>query len=185
MEASSVVVADADSTSHDPLRHYRAVAAEGEWVVVGNGDHVDGVSSDLVAGLGPFEIMSTVSAEPDAPIFTPRIWIAVQRGRPQSAAILGHARRRADGGTTRCLWSVEDLAGNAGVLLTTYSATIDNVSVTDGPMYVSCNAESGADLLETVWDLLDSKLRVGAILIRPDANESISLAGPVIATAFG
>jgi IMP cyclohydrolase len=185
VEAASLVVADADSSSHDSLRHYRAVVSEGEWIVVGNGSHVDEISTALVSGLGPFEIMSRISAEPDAPIYTPRIWVAVRRGEPTSSAILGHARRLPNGGTTRGIWSIDELGDDVAVLLTTYSGTVKDVSVTDGPMYVSCSAKSATDMLEVVWDSLDPQLRVGAIMVRPDANESMPVIGPLITNSLG
>jgi len=179
-EAGSVFVVDADSSSHDPLRHYRAIAGADDWIVVGNGSHVDKVLTSLVTGRGPFEIMSTMSAEPDPPIYTPRIWVAVQRGQPQSASIFGHVSCRPDGGTTRCIWSVDELADDVAVLMTTYSGTVKDVKVTEGPTYVSFHADSATDLIQLVWNCLDPQLRVGAVLVFPDAVETISIVGPLI-----
>lgn len=180
IEGESLIIADAESSSHDPLRHYRAVVTEAEWVVAGNGDHVDEVSSAIISGAGPLEAMSNVLAEPDPPIYTPRIWVAARRGKPQTPLNLGHVSRRVDGGTTRSLWSVDYLSEDVAVLLTTYSGTTSQVTVTDGPMYVSCAADGPKDLLEIVWNLLDPNLRVGAVLIRPDSNDLTSVIGPII-----
>ena len=177
VEGASVTVTDANDSSHDPLRHYRAVAVQGEWLVVGNGSHVDQIAAGLTTDIGALEIMSGLAPEPDPPIYTPRIWVALCEGDRLTPSILGHTGRRSDGGTVCGLWTEDELVDDTAVLLTTYSGSATDVTVTEGPMHVSVDTASAEELLTDIWGLLDPEIRVGAVLVRPDVNNSISVVG--------
>ena len=165
----SGVPGPAESTQHSARPSALAMTK------MADGDHVDDVFGSLDGGVEPLASMAGVTAEPDPPLYTPRIWVAVQPREPTSPALLGHARRRPDGGTTRCLWAVSDLASGTGVLLTTYSGTAAEVSVTDGPRHVSVGASDPHDVLTALWEMLDPNLRVAAVLLRPDSDDSMPM----------
>lgn len=175
VQASSVLVTNRAGSDADTLRHYRAAALEGDWLVVGNGDHVDTVLASLAAGAGLLESTVTMEAEPDPPLWTPRIWAAVRPGRPEQAFAVGHARRRVDGGTTRAVWSVTGLPEGVGLLLTTYCGSAHDVAIAEAPVEVIHNAHAPGQLLDALWASLDPHLRVGAALVRPDTAETFSL----------
>ncbi|HET9059987.1 MAG TPA: IMP cyclohydrolase [Acidimicrobiales bacterium] len=175
IRGSNVVVADRDGSGHDPLRHYCAAVVEGGWMVVGNGDHVEVMASSLASGIGFVESMATLEAEPDPPIWTPRIWAAVQPGLPEQPITAGVVHRRDDGGTTRAAWSIADLSEDVGLLVTTYAGTPDSVVIADAPVKVAHQAHSPTELLDAIWDALDPGLRVDAAVVRPDADDTFTL----------
>lgn len=160
------VVATRTSGTPDALRHYRAVAHAKGWTVVGNGDHVAPLAEGLAGGGAAFELLAGMDAEPDPPIFTPRIWLAIDR-EGEHTPLFGYARRRADDGTDRTLWSVSDLAPHSGVLLTTYDGQREPVSKSTAPAEVSLRTSSASDCAEALWAGLQPDLRVGAVLVRP------------------
>jgi IMP cyclohydrolase len=139
--------------------------------VVGNGDHVTAVHGDLTRGRDIYDIMATISVEPDPPIYTPRIWIAVRTGDPATPSMLGHVRQRRDGGITRSFASVSDLPDGHGVLLSTYDGTPENVTATNATLDVTTAATDPESLLDEVWRSLDERLRVAAMLLTPDKPE--------------
>ena len=92
--------------------------------------------------------MSCFSAEPDPPIYTPKNLGSPSSEKSTIIRDVGHASRRPDGGTTCGVWSLDEFSDDAAVLLTTYSGTASEVTVTDGPSYVSFSAESPEGMLD-------------------------------------
>ena len=160
------------SDPQDPLRHYLAVARRGEWLVVGNGDHVEPLAEALAEDLAPLSAWEQHSFEPDPPIFTSRIWIARKRGLPVDC-LLGHARRsqRGDGGADRLALLVESVGPGAGVVMTTYDGTPTEVRATVAPEDVDVRARTPEDLVQMVWSGLNPDLRVAVVsLVADDDN---------------
>jgi IMP cyclohydrolase len=160
----------------DPLRHYRAATRRNGWQVIGNGDHVEGVAAELAIGTDPLTIMTGLTVEPDPPISTPRIWLALRCEGVDAAAIFGYLRRRADEGIDRVVWSVSGLASGHAVLLSTYEGTETDVRPVQAPVEVSVAASDGPGLLSELWSGLNPDLRVGAALLTPDDAD----AGPIL-----
>lgn len=160
----SIAVTGVSDAGPDPLRHYRAVRRAGRLVVVGNGDHVDFVLDSLAEGVDPAGIMDEISAEPDPPIWTPRIWLASQPGQP---VLVGSARRRGDAASVRTLWRITGLQDREAVLLTTYVGSRFAVKVSSGLTECTTPSRSSEGLLDEVWEALNPELRVAAASISP------------------
>lgn len=96
----------------DPLRHYIAAASRGRWVAVGNGDHVAAIADRLARGADPLTAWSTHTYEPDHPIYTPRIFLALNTAVVDQGPLLGYARRsaRPDHAPDRVIWSLGQVA---------------------------------------------------------------------------
>jgi IMP cyclohydrolase len=163
-----VRVTDTSGGDRDSLRHYVAAARRGGWTVVGNGDQVEPLAHELAAGTDPATAWAAHTYEPDPPIFTPRIWLALRHS--DSALMLGSAARseRSDGSPDRLLWMPEALPPGTGVLLTTYAATADDVRTSGAPASITTTAAGPADLLNDMWTVLDPTLAVAAFVAPPD-----------------
>lgn len=157
----------------DLLRHYIAAARRGNWLVVGNGDQVVPIADGLACGVAPLTVWEAHTFEPDPPIFTSRIWLA-RRVTTAPDCLIGYARRssRGDGGVDRVSWAVGVIGVAAGVMMTTYDGTADEVRATVAPEDVAVGADTPRDLLREVWTSLDPALRVGAIVIAADDSGS-------------
>ena len=178
---SELTVAPTSASDHDPLRHYAAVRERQDgWLVYGNGEQVAEVAELLDAGRTPAEAMAGLAYEPDPPIFTPRITVAVDlrpEGRADAAAgadagpvaWFGAARRSRGGRTAPDLLTlaVRGLAPGDAVLITTYRS--DGQRVETGEPFVEARtgaADAGA-LLEEVWGALAAEYRVAATVFEP------------------
>jgi IMP cyclohydrolase len=156
---------------HDALRHYIASASRGKWVVVGNGDHVVPVAERLAEDGDVLRAWAQHTYEPDPPIFTPRVWMA---WRPEHPLVFGQARRseRSDGGADRVVWVFDEVPPGAGVLLTTYTGTVDHVSTSREPIDVEIPVTTTAELNEEVWRSLNPEVRVGCFSLDPSRPPS-------------
>lgn len=163
--SGDVRVEDTSGGPHDDLRHYIAAVRRGGWTVVGNGDHVEPLASALKAGTDPASAWAAHTYEPDPPIFTPRIWLAV-RGA-DGALLLGSARRsaRPGGSADRLLLMPEGLQAGEGFLLTTYTGTAEDVVTSGTPVGITTSAEDGNQLLNQVWSALHPDLAVAALVV--------------------
>ncbi len=173
-----LTVAPTTASGHDPLRHYAAVRERRDgWLVYGNGEQVAQVAELLEAGRTPAEAMAGLAYEPDPPIFTPRLTVAVDlrpegRDDPSGAgpvAWFGAARRSRGGRTAPDLLTlaVRGLAPGDAVLITTYRS--DGQRVETGEPFVEARtgaADAGA-LLEEVWGALAAEYRVAATVFEP------------------
>jgi IMP cyclohydrolase len=72
-----VVVPTEHSADSDALRHYACARWANDILVVGNGDHVDVIASGLKQGHSLKQITALIDPEPDPPIWTPRIALAM------------------------------------------------------------------------------------------------------------
>lgn len=176
VEGESVYARSRSVSAHDPLRHYRAVAAGPEWCVVGNGDQVDTVASRLESSLPPAEAVQGIEYEPDPPLRTPRITL-VASSRAGTPVYVSAARASVlDPESTRlsCL-TVNDLPEGVGVLTTTYFTSGAEIDTSRPPIEFATAARSAAELLSGVWDSLPVDLRVAAIAVEPTNRNPLAL----------
>ncbi|MFC7622118.1 IMP cyclohydrolase [Microlunatus sp. GCM10028923] len=178
-----VLVLDGDSlyarprgvTEHDPLRHYRAASAGPDWCVVGNGDQVDTVITNL-ATMGPAQAVQGIEYEPDPPLRTPRITVVAPRTAGGPVLIAGsRASVLTPEQTYVSTVTVNDVAVGSGVLTTTYLSADRQVLAThQAPAEVTVAAADAQELLDLVWSSLADDLRVAAAVIRPTATEPLA-----------
>ncbi|WP_329560810.1 IMP cyclohydrolase [Kitasatospora sp. NBC_01266] len=163
-----LIVAPTTEPAHDPLRHYVAARQRGGWLVFGNGEQVAAVSDRLQEGRTPAEALAGLEYEPDPPIFTPRITVAVDLGSGQDAWF-GAARRSAGGRASADLLTlaVRGLEPGDAVLMTTYRS--DGQQVTTGEPFreARTGAADPGELLEEVWTALAPEFRVAAAVFEP------------------
>jgi len=161
------------ASRHDPLRHYRAVTVGPDWCVVGNGDQVDQVTTNL-SKMGPAEAVQGIKFEPDPPLRTPRITVVTGRA-PGTILMAGSRASVLDPGRTLVSTvSADDLAIGCGLLTTTYLSTNRQVEATSHlPVEVTVDAASAEELLETVWAAISSDLRVAAAVVEPLAPDPL------------
>lgn len=112
--------------------------------------------------------MAGLEYEPDPPIFTPRITVAVDLGSGQDAWF-GAARRSAGGRASADLLTlaVRGLEPGDAVLMTTYRS--DGQQVTTGEPFreARTGAADPGELLEEVWTALAPEFRVAAAVFEP------------------
>lgn len=162
-----IVDSDADSRN-DVLRHYVAAARRGDWFVIGNGDQVEPLAAALAAGQSPAAAGMHHTFEPDPPIFTQRIWLALRLTDADPACLFGFAQRAADdGATNRLTLSVGAIARGRAVLMTTYDGTADSPHTTPFPSHVTVDSASRRELLDVVWAALDPAVRIAAFAVDP------------------
>jgi IMP cyclohydrolase len=166
-DSDGITVVAATGPEDDPLRHYRAVHRSIDLTVVGNVDHVETVYEGLRAGLHPSKILESISAEPDPPIWTPRIWLAHQSSQP---LYMGLARNRSGHDGVRTLWTITDLQPGQAILLTSYSGAPARVTPSRSAIEGITTAGNPEQLLEDIWDALQPDLRVAAVVIDPSAD---------------
>lgn len=158
----------------DALRYYTAAARRGDWLVLGNGDHVVPMAEALAAGVSAAQAWQQHTFEPDLPIYTPRIWLG--RDTASSGCLLGYVRRstRGDGDADRVLWSIGAVPAGSGVLMTTYdtAAATAPVRTAQWPVDVRVTSETADELLAEVWSALDGTMRVAAFCLTPDRQEA-------------
>jgi IMP cyclohydrolase len=165
-----VAVQDRSSgADRDPLRHYIAAASRGPWVVVGNGDHVTQIADALAQGADLLTAWSTHTYEPDHPIYTTRICLALNTAAVNGGPLISYARRSARPGhpPDRVIWSLDQLANGAGSLMTTYDSTAADVHASATPQDIRTTSDSVAGVLDEVWSALDPSLRVAAFAFDP------------------
>jgi hypothetical protein len=161
---------------HDELRHYAAYVRQGSWAVFGNGDQVEPLANDLARGDGIGTASSKFAHEPDSPIFTPRIWVAFDQKSKSNPVYVGSARHSGPADTTEhSLWTVDASLSGAGAVITTYSGTPHNVTVSGLLESVEITAPTAEGLLYSVWNSLNPDLRVAAFAITPEIEGSSAL----------
>lgn len=168
-----VAVEDTSAGPHDALRHYVAVARRGTWLVVGNGDQVVPLAESLSSGESVAQAWGAHTFEPDPPICTTRIWVALDAASPADG-VVGAAKRsgRGDDSTDHLAWTAGHVAPGTGVLMTTYDGSTSEVRSTAAPVDVAAPAASLEALLDQVWDGLDPALRVAALAVGAASPEA-------------
>jgi IMP cyclohydrolase len=159
---------------YDELRHYAAYVRQGDWAVFGNGDHVGPLANDLARGDDIGSASAKFAHEPDSPIFTPRIWVAFNQKSGSNPVYAGSARHSAPtpDTTEHSLWTVDASLSGAGAVITTYSGTPNNVTVSGVLELVEITAPTAESLLDFVWSSLSPDLRVAAFAITPEIDGS-------------
>lgn len=165
--SGAIVVRDTSGGPHDDLRHYVAGVRRDGWTVVGNGDQVEPIASALAAGSPPATAWLAHTYEPDPPIFTPRIAIAVSE---RVGVFVGSAVRSSRGGgsTDRLLVMPETLPPGEGVLVTTYDGTTDVVTPSGVALSLRTPCASYDELADLVWGALDPVLAVACFAAPAD-----------------
>jgi IMP cyclohydrolase len=164
---AELLVAPADETEHDSLRHYAAALSDDRWTVFGNGEQVGTVFDRLFAGQPPAVALDELSYEPDPPIYTPRITAVTSRA--DGTVWLG-AARRPSGARTRAdvtVTSVREISVSDALMISTYRSDGTSVAVAATVTETTTSAATLADLLEEVWAALDPAYRVAAALLSP------------------
>jgi len=164
---------------HDPLRHYAAATATGDWLVLGNGEQVSEAARRLRAGASPTEALSGFAYEPDPPIRTSRITALISRDGG-TTVVFGAARpSRAARLTSNVMTlAVQDPEPGEAVLLTTYESDGEEVSVAAPFTEATVEAATSEELLDEIWTGLDERFRIAAVVLDPAR-------GPVSAVSVG
>ena len=147
-----------EDAAFDPLRHYRASTTVGQWVVVGNGDHVDQLAGAIWDDVPLDEALEGVDPEPDPPINPPRIVAVIDES--DGSVALAAARSAPSGQIDRLV--VRAVPQNGwGLLITTYAGEIAAPRTDATPLWVATAATVDAQL-EACWGALDPELRAAA-----------------------
>lgn len=174
--SGELTVAAKQDVGFDPLRHYVAVTASPQWLVLGNGAQVSTVAERLAQGQPPTVALDDLEHEPDGPIFTDRITAVMERPAGRSA-VLGAARRSALGrpGSGIVTMTVRDMQPGDAVMLTTYFS--DGEKIAGGQPFIEarCAANDAAALLDEVWSSLNPAYRVAALVLPVSAAPSDAL----------
>lgn len=172
-DGSSLYARAHSAADHDPLRHYRSVTVGPRWCVVGNGDQVDVIATNLET-MSPTDAVQGIDYEPDPPLRTPRISVVAPRGG--GAVVLAASRASVlNPATTNvtCL-TLGELAVGCGVLVTTYrSRGTEVVDTSHPPVEVSVDAATADELLAEVWAALPTELRVAAAVVQPSLDDPL------------
>lgn len=136
----------------DPQRYYTCARHGGDYLVVGNGDHVDLITNRLAAGATPHEIIELLEPEPDPPIHTPRVALCVG---PTPVFLAVH---RGEADVVRRVIPVRREPRTA-MLLTTYSGSVE-APTGDARVRVVAEERSLEVLARDLWSSLDPALRV-------------------------
>ncbi|NLE10161.1 MAG: hypothetical protein GX630_01540 [Actinobacteria bacterium] len=164
--SGELTVAAKEDVGFDPLRHYVAVTASPQWLVLGNGAQVSTVAERLGQGQPPTVALDDLEHEPDGPIFTDRITAVMERPSGR-LTVLGAARRSVLGrpGSGIVTMTVREMQPGDTVMLTTYHS--DGQTITGGQPFIEarCEARDGAALLDEVWSSLNPAYRVAALVL--------------------
>ncbi|WP_090774243.1 IMP cyclohydrolase [Nonomuraea maritima] len=163
-----LIVVPTGPAANDPLRHYIAATARGDWLAFGNGKQVATVADRLQEGQSPAAALNGLEYEPDPPIFTPRITVIVNVNSPADAWFGAARRSLSDRTSTNLLTlSVRDLAPGDAVLMTTYVS--DGQQLVTGEPFLEAltKATDKHNLLDELWQALDPRFRVAAATFTP------------------
>lgn len=160
-----VVVRDLSSGPDDPLRHYVALVRTSDAVVIGNGEQVAEVATDLERGTHVWDALSRHDHEPDPPINTPRITLVAEPdGSTVHLAISRHSDLDRDASDV-LVGRFRSLPPGEGLLLVTYRGSIEEPRGATGWVEVTSEAGDAEALLAEVSTALSAELAVAALAI--------------------
>jgi IMP cyclohydrolase len=165
------VTPDRPGTQPDALRHYACAVPlrADEGIVVGNGDHVESIATQLSGGRSLEEAVDDLEPEPDPPIHTPRIAVVITGGRARGVRVCA-----ADHAVIRDVLEIP--IGSNLVILTTYDGSV-RAPVGSAPV-LTLDVPVEVDAANFIWDRLDSELRVAlAAGVSPLSTPRLILAG--------
>lgn len=172
-DGSSLYARARSAAEHDPLRHYRSVSVGTRWCVVGNGDQVDLITSNLES-MSPTDAVQGIEYEPDPPLRTPRISVVAPRSGGPIVLAASRASALSPATTYVACLTMGELAVGCGVLTTTYrSRGTDVVDTSQPPTEVSIDATAAHELLAEVWNALPAALRVAAAVVQPTLDDPL------------
>ncbi|WP_433593610.1 IMP cyclohydrolase [Nocardia sp. CA-145437] len=156
---------------HDELRHYPAVIADHHGIVIANGDH----SVPLHGALSAHELDSRIAAtryEPDPPINTPRISVALELHTQRIVASI-NAAATTDRDAPPVNVRLDAQAGdvNNWIMFSTYQS--DGVTIEPNHQFTPV-AFTTADPLVEAWDAVDPRYRVTAAGITFDSGVAVA-----------
>ncbi|MGI8809785.1 MAG: IMP cyclohydrolase [Acidimicrobiales bacterium] len=158
--ADRVEVHPTTGTGTDPLRHYAAVCRSGRWTVVGNGSHVEEIAASLQAGMSVIDAWAPHSFEPDAPIYTPRIWLVHNSDTGEVRHGFSLRPGRLNANADQVVWTLGSLAPGSGSMMSTYMGDSSRIVLASNPIDVSAASASVESFATELWEALDRQLRV-------------------------
>ncbi|WP_069162889.1 IMP cyclohydrolase [Nocardia altamirensis] len=167
VDADTLAVSDIASAQSDPLRHYTAIVALTDRIVVGNGTQVSEVTADLGQEVTAWEALSKLAYEPDPPILTPRITaIATVAGNEMVDVILcgAVAHPRWPNMAQHNMFHTGHFEPGQSHAMTTYAGDTSVVSTSGQPWAVEIDTV-WQELHKRIWANLDPALRVAAAVV--------------------
>lgn len=160
------IPADESRISDPSLIIYNAMKRAGDALVISNGSHTDAISSQLLAGRSLESAIASCAYEPDAPAYTPRIALVMERSVLRFALV---ARDAESGDSMRKVFSYEKESGICHVIHT-YEGNGDPLPSFAGLPPRLDAEESAESLLHAVWHALDPDFRI-SVYLRYGAEE--------------
>jgi hypothetical protein len=158
-------VVDTEGGPFDPLRQYEAAASRDGLTVIGNGDHVAPLFAKISEGQDPYAAIAQIDAEPDPPIWTPRIGAVVFLGESPRArlVVFGAATRPTDPPVGNCtVLTVTALEAGHAVGVKTYRGSVDDVVIDGVPVNITLNGE-WSDALTDLQQAIDPDVFVDSV----------------------
>ena len=149
---SLIVEPLSSDVGQDDLRHYACARRTSRGLVVGNGDHVDTISSRLDGGASASEATRGIEPEPDPPINTPRIALISQSFVQLFSTTCEQAQ------ISQKLETVPIKPGSL-TLLTTYSGTVQ-APLGSAPRFTFEENRETTAVVEALWATLHERLKV-------------------------
>jgi hypothetical protein len=162
----------------DELRHYVASVQSDRWFVIGNGDHVSRLAQGLDADGLNSRFLSELRNEPDAPIFTPRIAAAVERGSSGAWFLSAQHGGQSDGDGRLALWNIWEVAAGRAYSLSTYTSDGNRIATAPPLATLAIDASTPEQLLDEAWGSADERFRVAAAAITLRGNDREVLLRP-------
>ncbi|MBN2176393.1 MAG: hypothetical protein JW722_01900 [Demequinaceae bacterium] len=158
-------VVDTEGGPFDPLRHYAAAVSQRGLAVIGNGDHVVPLFSKISEGQDPYSAIGQIDAEPDPPIWTPRIGTVAFLGESPRAhlVVFGAARRPTDPPAgNRAVLTVNALEAGHAIGVKTYRGSVNDVVVDGVPVKMTLNGE-WSDALTHLQQAIDPAVFIASV----------------------
>lgn len=171
LPSGHIAVVPTQGASDDPLRHYVAIAIAGDRCFVGNGNHVEEVSSGTAEEADVFARFRTHSYEPDPPIHTPRILGVVDVNSGWLA--IGSARRGTHTDCEHVWFETRKCAAGDALAVRTYQGDVQDPQSHGEPSWADAG-DTIVDTAQRLWEHLDAELRV--LVVASDVRTGAAVA---------
>jgi hypothetical protein len=144
----------------DPLRHYAAAVRRPSCFVLGNGEQVSLMDSEMQSGAEFGATGANLSFEPDPPIFTPRITVALT---PElGIEFISHRPLlvEPDPLPERCHYVVGEPIAGVLYLMTTYRGSLEAPTPAGELEAFDIGAIPADEILTRIWESLSRRIRV-------------------------
>jgi IMP cyclohydrolase len=155
----------------DPLRHYSTIEATGHMLVAGNGRHVTTIAEAERGPVPSTEPFFEMDYEPDPPINTPRIAMALTTEPRSEWAIFGIAARGSDGDTRHTVEKVGSLDEGLALVVHTYDGDPETPKADGYSALVEIDRDSGDAPTDAIWESLDQRFRVAVATAAVSSGE--------------